>query len=338
MAESSDALIKNEIIQILGFNVGELHLKVFPQGSNDDQKLVENGGLTFSVDGVNYGSCDAMWFTENEEGQEAPFIGLEGTDCLSRKSAGNAQYQRFHHALGAVKKGLIGIYYLRKGACGIQPDLYGMAVNASRTEKGYYLIVNDLSVVKDILLLYSKQQQLTNYLDEYVDKMERIFLDAFKKKYNNDWDKFTSKRSSLIIGNYIIKHAARMVRNFTDSSQRAGHIAVGEMYLTKYFFPDLQVLYFFPKMTQNDLNTLDRTKSTDKEWSLLRNEKNVTIITIDNIDGIQQSIRDTFFSIKDTPSKDQSLTIYNENIKDIMKGLSTGEYSIVLNDGTKISK
>ena len=42
--------------------------------------------------------------------------------------------------------------------------------------------------------------------------------------------------STIIKKNYVIKYAGRMKRNFTDGSQRAGHIAVGEMFLTKYFF------------------------------------------------------------------------------------------------------
>ena len=114
---SSDQIVKNEIKDKVKRFEG-IALRIFPDSSNEDQKLVEEGGLTFSYNGVNYGSCDAGWFEQKEiDGNivEIPLIGLEGTDALNRGSTGNAQYQRFHHALGAVKNGYIGIYYLRKG-------------------------------------------------------------------------------------------------------------------------------------------------------------------------------------------------------------------------------
>jgi hypothetical protein len=331
MAQSSDALIKQEIITRLGFEVNDAVLRIFPEGSNDDQILVEDGGLTFSHDGVNYGSCDAGWFVNDDNtGEEIPFIGLEGTDALNRGTTGNAQYQRFHHALGAVKRGLIGIYYLRPGKCEIQPDLYGMAYNASQVETGTYLIINDLKIVEDILRLRKSPVELDDYLKAYLERMRRIFHEAFIRKYQN-WNTFAAKRSTLTKGEFVIKHAARMVRNFTDGSQRAGHIAVGEMYLTKYYFPEHYFLYFFPKMTQSDLDFLDKTKSSDKEWHLLRNEERVSIITLDNIKGIPNTIREDFLRIKDEPSKGEALTLYNRHIKSIMGKLKEGTYQVEYN-------
>ena len=48
MALSSDEIIKREIIDTIGYKTGNLRLRIFPESSNDDQKLFENGGLTFS--------------------------------------------------------------------------------------------------------------------------------------------------------------------------------------------------------------------------------------------------------------------------------------------------
>ena len=62
MALSSDEIVKREIIETLGPNYKGLKLRIFPEGSNDDQRLFAQGGLTFSKDGIDYGSCDAGWY------------------------------------------------------------------------------------------------------------------------------------------------------------------------------------------------------------------------------------------------------------------------------------
>lgn len=147
MAYSSDEIIKREIIDYLGYETHGIKLRVFPQSSNEDQKPFSEGGLTFGYKGVSYGSCDAAWYVDEKwvdglnekEINQKPVIALEGTDALNRNSGGNALYQRFHHALGAVKNGVVGVYYLKKGKTKIQPDLFGMAYFASKVEKGKYL-------------------------------------------------------------------------------------------------------------------------------------------------------------------------------------------------------
>jgi hypothetical protein len=250
MALSSDEIIKREIIDTIGYKTGNLRLRIFPESSNDDQVLFENGGLTFSYQNVDYGSCDACWYVV-ENGISKPIIALEGTDALNRKSSGNAQYQRFHHALGAVKNNLIGVYYLKKGIDKIQEDLYGIAYFASQKEQGTYLIIDDLQVLKDLLSLYDKPLEYQKFIDDYLQKMCQVFKTKFDTNYKASWDIFAEKRSTIIKKDYIIKHAGRMKRNFTDGSQRAGHIAVGEMYLTKYYFYDKQILLF---ISQNDTN------------------------------------------------------------------------------------
>lgn len=60
---SSDQIIKYEIKdKVKKFN--NIKLRIFPDSSNLDQQLVKDGGLTFSYNGINYGSCDAGWFEE----------------------------------------------------------------------------------------------------------------------------------------------------------------------------------------------------------------------------------------------------------------------------------
>jgi hypothetical protein len=324
MATSSDEIIKREILEKVG-ETKNLDLRIFTQSSNQDQKLVEEDGLTFSYKDVNYGSCDAAWFDKKSN---KPIIALEGTDALNRKSSGNAQYQRFHHALGAVKLGLLGIYYLKKGVDKIQEDLYGMAYFASKEEKGTYLIVDDLSLVKDIINAYGNEKKYNALIREHLSHMYSIFINKFENKYKSDWENFAIKRSTIIKNGYIVKYAGRMRRNFTDGSQRAGHIAVGEMFLTKYYFIDKKFYYLFLKMTQEDINYLDKNKSDDKEWYLLRHEENVEIKTLDDLNGLPVKIKNDLIKIINEPLKGEALRIYKKCVAVIEAGLRDGDIKI----------
>lgn len=337
MAQSSDAVIKNEICEKLGTSHNEIQLRIFPESSNQDQLPFSHGGLTFGYKNVYYGSCDACWYVDgqwndgfnNSVVTPKPIIALEGSDCLNRGSTGNAQYQRFHHALGAVRNGLIGIYYLRKGRDPIRPDLFGMGYFASQVEKGEYLIIDDLSVIKDILDVFNSPQKCNSYIQKYLNHMYSIFKDNFDVQYHGSWTKFAQKRSTIIKNEYVVKYAGRMLRSFTDGSQRGGHIAVGEMYLTKYFFSDKTFFYLLPRMTQLDLDYLDKHKQNDKEWRILRHEPGVTIKIMDDIEGLSVEIRDMLMSIKDTPlNGGQPNAIYKHCVKSIVDGLMNDQLQI----------
>src|SRR3989344_1817525 len=179
MAQSSDEIIKREILQNIGTSFNGFTLRVFPQSSNDDQKAFSDGGLTFGIKGVAYGSCDACWVKEGvwkdpltgKNTDEIPVVALEGTDALNRGSSGNAQYQRFHHALGAVKSGIIGVYYLKKGIHKIQEDLYGVAYYTSKSEKGTYLVIDDLEELKELLSACSDGKKLKRYINKKLKEM-----------------------------------------------------------------------------------------------------------------------------------------------------------------------
>ena len=338
MAQSSDEIVKREIIEHLGTEINGLKLRVFPEGSRDDQDLFSEGGLTFGQDGLKYGSCDACWYKKNVEWidpfnhnvfNNAPVIALEGTDALDRGSRGNAQYQRFHHVLGAVKNGLIGVYYLRKGEFPIQHSLYGMAYYASKYEKGVYLIIDNLEELNDLLNFIDDEKKISNYINLKLNSMYELFLKDFKIKYGS-WEKFALKRSTILFEDYVIKHAGRMRRSFTDGDQRGGHIALGEMYLTKYFFYHKKVFYLWPRMCNEDIEYLDKHKSDDKEWNLLRNEPDVQIITIDNLNGVPGNLRKRFLSVTDIPLKNAALKSYNASKKILEEGIRTRRIQIDL--------
>ncbi|MBR3909030.1 MAG: hypothetical protein IKJ50_04845 [Clostridia bacterium] len=333
---SSDQIIKLEIKDKVK-KFPNINLRIFPDGSNQDQKLVEDGGLTFSYNGVDYGSCDAGWFQEiDNDGEiiEVPLIALEGTDALNRGSAGNAQYQRFHHALGAVKNGYIGIYYLRKGTNKLQLDLYKMAYNATKFEDGdgVYLIIQDLDIVSEILELISSygrdSNEVKTYLNKKVEEMHQAWENEKFSQYNNNWCVFAEKRSTIIRPDNIIKYTGRMKRNFTDGSQRAGHIAVGEMYLSKYLFYGKKVYYLCPRMSRKDVDYLDEHKSEDKEWYLLRHEKDVYVKTRDDLEGLSQEIYNELVSISEEPLKGDALKTYNKCILKMVKGIKSGTIKI----------
>ena len=336
MAESSDEIIKREIVEHLGISKNGFGLIVYPQSSNEDQKIFgEEGGLTFGVDNVSYGSCDACWMKEEKWKNPyngklldiKPYIALEGTDALNRGSSGNAQYQRFHHALGAVKAGIIGVYYLKKGSHKIQEDLYGMAYHASNVEKGTYLIINDLDELGDLIDSLDNKTKLNLFINKKLRSMYQIYLKKFNKQYKG-WEDFANKRSTILGKKYVIKYSGRMKRNFTDGSQRAGHIAVGEMFLTKYFFPGKKVFYLWPRMREEDLNYLDKHKGSDKEWKLLRNEPGVEIVTIDDLEGVPDEIINELMEIKDSPLKGEAIKKYNKNVKIIVEGLKNGQIKL----------
>jgi hypothetical protein len=325
MAQSSDEIIKREIIDTVGSVIGVYYARVFNEGSNDDQRLFADGGLTFSFQGQDYGSCDCVYVTE-ENGEEIPVIAIEGTDCLGRGSSGNAQYQRFHHALGAVKTGVIGIYYLREGRHKVQPDLYGMAYNISKVFKTPYLIVQDLEIIKKILKLMSgPKSEFDKYVDNYQLQSYKIYLDNFARLYKNQIEKFADRRSTIVFDDYVVKYASRNSRNFTDSQLRGGHIAVGEMFLTKYLFIDKKFFYLWPRMTSKELHSLDVSKSNDKEWNLLRHESNVEIKTLDDLIGLPIGLRNFFHDKRTEPLKGALKVEWNKKSKQLHGMIKSGE-------------
>ena len=109
--------------------------------------IAGDGGLTFKHDGLSFGSNDAAYYID-DYGIETPIMALELTDALNRGSRGNAQYQRFHHALGAVRNGVIGVYYLKPGEHEVQPDLYKMALSAWEIHGTPYILLKTLQRLK----------------------------------------------------------------------------------------------------------------------------------------------------------------------------------------------
>lgn len=334
MSRSSDALIKRELSSKVGQVRNDLTLRIFPGSSNFDQKLFGEGGLTFAVGDVSYGSCDAAWTIEEEwkdpnDGKRyrvRPLVALEGTDALNTGSTGNAQYQRFHHVLGAVRSGIPGVYYLKKGPKPIRPELHGMAAAASAGGVPY-LVTDDLAVVKNLVAISDDFNALVEFAIPYIEGSKQIFGSYIAKNFGS-MEQFAFDRSTVLKQDYLIKHAGRMVRNFTDSSQRAGHIAVGEMFLTKLLFADSFMYYLFPRMTSTQIALLDERKADDKEWRILRSEEGVKIIGRDQLNGLDTSISAGLKALESTPLKGESMQKYNKLVKKIESGLRSGALTV----------
>lgn len=339
MAYKSDQIVKNELLSIGG--VGNLKMRIFPSGTRDDQKHWIDGGLCFGKRELLYGSCDGAWYTEENwidpltgEGTFwRPIIAVEGTDALNRGSTGNAQYQRFFHALGAIQSGAIGIYYLQKGTASIRPDLVKAALNASAKHGKPYLVTDDLTEIQGLveaIANYGEDSPRTSeVLQEMYQKMLAYWEDAFERIYKGDIEYYYAKRSIIetTTGEYI-KHAGRNYRNFTESSQRAGHIALGEFYITKYFL-DCPFYYFFPRLTPDEIDDLNQRNA--KEWKLMRADELGKIVTIENFAGVDRKWKHAIRSFKDTPlNKRSSMSKYNKLMQIFIEAIQEGTIHLVL--------
>jgi hypothetical protein len=296
---TSDSITKSELIEQFE-NIKDkngFELRVFPEGSNDDQVLFEDGGCTFAHKGKTYGSCDGVLFKKNI------IVGIEMTDALNRGSSGSAQVQRFHHALGPVKNGYYGIYYLRKGRHSIRNDLYGMAYNISNSVSGKYLITDDLNIIDEFIKNSKDENKLKKFISDYMKHMKNKFDLYFKTKFSSSWINYFDERSTLEKKEYICRYQANGYRQFTEGTYRGGHLALGEMYLGRYLFDKIsnnkkKLYMFFPRLEKNELQNLKNRTNTNKELNLLLNEDNVYIKTIDDLKNLPKEIKIMMKSLK----------------------------------------
>ena len=319
MAYKSDQIVKEELLSI--GDIGNLKRRIFPSDTQDDQMHWIDGGLCFGRRELLYGSCDGAWYAQEnwtdpftqESSNLRPVIAVEGTLALERGSSGNAQYQRFFHALGAIQSGIIGVYYLRKGKSPIRPDLCKAALNASAKHGKPYLVIDELaelqSLVETIANHGEDSPQASEVIEKICQKMLAYWEDAFEHTYKGDIKNYCANRSIIqtATGEYI-KYAGRNYRNFTESSQRAGHIALGEFYLAKYFL-DCPFYYFLPRLTPDEIGELDQRNA--KEWKLMQADDLGKIVTIENFTGVGRKWKRDLRSDKDKPLKGPSMSRYN---------------------------
>lgn len=337
MAISPDGFTKHWFVEAIGELPHGMRWRIFPDSSNADQLSFSDGGLTFGVDGTPYGSCDAAIVVDEDwvdpltgtRCEERPVLVFELTDGLNRNQSGNGQYQRFHHALGSLRAGIPSVYFLRPGASKVQETLYGMAHFATCSGPSVYLVSDDIETICELIDSWDGRELSSQVLSELGRAQFNRWSDYFRDKYDASLEKFSQKRSTVLFANYAVKHAGRNTRNFTDGSQRAGHIAVGEMYVSKYIVGNRgHVFYLFPRMTNSDIAYLDKTKGTDKEWRLLRNEGGVTILGIDDLDNVPNQISEALASVKNSPLKGDALRKYTSASKELETLLRSGAVTV----------
>ena len=327
----TDDIIKLELSNI--GNYKNLKRRGFVGSSNHDQELWDDGGLTFKYGGHVYGSNDFAWYkdekwTDPGTGKTVnfkPVLVIEGTHCLNTKSYGTAQIQRFHHAYGPFRNGIISIYYLRKGKYQIRHDLllsayYANIVHDYKKNKCAYLVTED---IKDI-------EKLVHLIGDYGEESDKVFeyIDVVLKKMKKGFDDFLGKHKKLkkfedylneraifkFGGNKWIKFLGTKKESFLDSSIRQGHIVLGEAMVAHYLLlgsksisPDDKYYFYFPLITKDGLKHVKDTLTHDKEFILLSNLDYWTLLTYDDVE------------FDDTTIKSKTLPFRNLNLNDCRK-------------------
>ncbi|MFH1543238.1 MAG: hypothetical protein ABIE03_01765 [Patescibacteria group bacterium] len=335
----TDDIIKRELSSI--GNTDTLKRRVYIGSSNHDQDIWAEGGLSFGINGVVYGSNDFAWFADEEWFDpftqqivnSSPKIVIEGSHCLNTRSWGNAQLQRFHHAYGALLNNILSIYYLKKGQHEIRHDLMAAALSASEEHSQdpciRYLITDELSDIKKLVKCYENTTDLKEIIKQIENKMLKTFNRFFlAPPYNGDWKLYLESRDLIKTKYGWVKIRGPRYKNFTDSSFRMGHIVVGEALVSKYLLLksniDLQkekFLYLFPFLEREEFNRINNSRNHDKEWKILVSDKSWNIITVDELVGLNPSfekeLRTTYKNIDlnvERSKRDYAVKIIEEGL------------------------
>lgn len=304
----SDDFIKRELSSI--GNTKTLKRRVFIGSSNQDQEIWANGGLSFGVNEIVYGSNDFAWYKEEiwndpltgEKINARPMVVVEGSDCLSTRSWGNAQLQRFHHAYGSLLNGILSIYYLKRGDHEIRPDLMAAALSASDFHSQdalvRYLVTDEIEDIRNIVKSFEiSQAELKKNIESVENKMLLRFNQVFQSTfYKGDWHKYLESRDLIKTQFGWVKIRGPRYKNFTDSSYRMGHIVVGEALVSKYLLlmaginlEKEKFYYLFPFLERSEFDEISTSRNHDKEWKILVSDKNWEVITVDELSGLEPS-------------------------------------------------
>lgn len=340
MAYKSDYIIKQELNSI--GEIGKLKLRIFPGSSREDQIHWVDGGLCFGKPDLLYGSNDGVWYFDEQwtdpfSGQKAdkkPIIAVEGTLALERGSSGNAQYQRFFHALGAVLSGVIGIYYLREGKDSMRYDLPMAALHAGQMHGCDYFITTSLDDVKKIVEVVGlhglSSAEYSKVAKSIKAKMLEYFNTALSRIHNGDINDYFKRRSIIRLKDGTnVKYLAGNYRNFTESSQRGGHVILGEFLLAKYFLKD-RFYFLLPRLTHTDISRLDN--SDKKEWKVIRADELGILITMDDLEGLPDRIKSGILQLRNTPLGGPTCSTakvkWNQLIKELRDLIAKGDIKI----------
>lgn len=324
----TDDIIKLELTSI--GNYKSLKMRGYVGSSNFDQELWTDGGLTFKYNDRSYGSNDFAWYKEEEwvepvtgvKCNARPIIVVEGTDCLNTRSYGTAQIQRFHHIYGPFMNGnIIGIYYLKEGEYEVRNDLslavyYANLVENYKSRKCAYLITSQLSDIEKLVKLVGdygeNSDEVWNFIEEILNNMKAHFDACFMKKYTSYEqylnDHYIFKCSD---GNWV-KYIGAKEQSFIDSSIRYGHIVLGEAFVAHYLLAgkglishDKNIKYYFPLINDDELINMKNKLTRDKEFAVLTNTSFWDIVTYDQVEFDDLSIKEKILPFKSANLNDK---------------------------------
>jgi|SaaInlStandDraft_2_1057019.scaffolds.fasta_scaffold21424_2 hypothetical protein len=355
----SDAILKKQLDNSIG-SPGNLKRRRFISGSNQDQNLWKDGGLTFGINGVSYGSCDFAWYTEEswvdpfdqQPYPERPQLVVEATDALNTRSFGDAQVQRIHHGLGSFRCNVDTVYWLRSVDDSERLQEYVPGVGYFLTNfyqkhglTSSYLITTDLEDIRELVeLLGAGGNQSKKYKKkkkEILQKMYDYFYNFLQKKYDGNWiDYLAGEQIFKTSENKWVKIMPGVRKqNWLDSSKRGGHIFVSKTIASKYlligsnlFDPNKDTLnILWPLMPRKDYDEINTKKSNDKEWNLLTKieNKNTKIVTNDEIMGFSEIQKKVINSLQNAnlnraPFKKNK----NKLMRELQDGLISGQITL----------
>jgi len=349
MAYDSDTRVKETLKDISrAANLKNLILRVFDE-SNDDQKLWNKGGLTFEDNEILYGSNDAGWFLKkpyiinNKKISDfTPVLLVEGSYGTETGNVGSAQYARFSHALGPAKEGFIGVYFIpfestyikKDGTCVkayVRYDMLYAALNASNSEKGEYLFIDayDTQLMGELLRALDGGSKIEiNQVITKIKKKMKDFADehtvAERRKYlYND-----SRIGKLLMFNVVAFSAYNFRKKikYKAGRFRNGHTIVGDALVTHYWH-EKPTDFIFPRFTHQDCKDLDSFKK--KEWLLLRQIKDLRIVTLEDLEFNDKTLEKELYEFIDVlPLLGKNLLKKEELSKRIFDGFKEGTIKI----------
>ena len=353
MAYASDARIKKELKQI--GNQGKLKLRVFDE-SHEDQRQWKNNGLKFGL----YGANDGAWCLEEkwadpisgEVCDERPVIVVEGSFGTERGNIGSAQYARFHHALGAVIRGLVGVYFIPKKSSYYRDNVehkakwrldlvYGCLGASELHAPGEYLMIDayDPELLKELISSYATDdvQSQQSLIKKIKNEMKTYADDVYSKTYKTSDPAAVFSRDSrnyAYNGNRIGKILKHNVKAFTDARYRNGHIIVGEALLLRYWAKK-QVDLILPRFTEEDCVMLDHREQ--KEWKLLRSREDINVVTFDDLVFKDKTLEKDLIAIRaKLPLLGDTLVKMNAIIRKMKDGFGNG--SVEMRNGIREAK
>jgi len=355
----SDAILKKQLDDTIG-SPGNLKRRRFISGSNQDQHLWKDGGLTFGINDIPYGSCDFAWYTEdswvdpfnNQTYSEKPQLVVEATDALNTRSFGDAQVQRIHHGLGSFRCNVDTVYWLRSvndserlqeyvpGAAYFLTDFY-----QKRGLTSSYLVTTNLEDIRELAELLgnggNQNKKYKKKKKEILQDMHDYFFDFLQREHNGNWIRYLADEQIFKTSeNKWIKIMPGVRKqNWLDSSKRGGHIFVSKTIASKYlligsnlFDPTKDTLnILWPLMPRADYNEINISKSNDKEWRLLTQVENanIRVITNDEIVGLSNVQKKVVTSLQNAnlnraPFKRNK----NQLMREITAGLISGQITL----------